>query len=65
MKRFLIFICLFPGIAVAVFDWGPTALCLAFGFVGGIPAALCSCLSGKIKQAGADGMMRWGLGEAR
>jgi len=26
---------------------------------------LTACLSGKIKQAGADGMMRWGLGEAR
>jgi hypothetical protein len=117
MKRFLIFICLFPGIAVAVFlafvsigvgafpdnpqavvlvGWGyvvgviPALICavvdlllrktrippvigtalvgygiatlpaltifdwdlgmaLAFGLVGGIPAAVCSWLSGKIK----------------
>ena len=46
-------------------DSALTGPSLAFGFVGGIPAAMCSWLSGKIRQAGPDGMMRWGLGEAR
>jgi hypothetical protein len=44
---------------------GIAGLYLGFGFVGGIPAAVCSWLSGRVKQAGPDGMMRQGLGEAR
>lgn len=41
------------------------ALSLTFGLFGGISAAACSWLAGKSQQAGADGMMRRGLGEAR
>ena len=44
---------------------GIAGLYLGFGFVGGIPAAVCSWLSGRVKQAGPDGMMRQRLGEAR
>ena len=46
-------------------DWGLAGLFLAFGLVGAIPAAVCSWLSGKVKQAGPDETMRRLSGEAR
>ena len=51
-------------VAAAIFDISDI-MGVAFGLVGGIPAAVCSWLSGRVRQAGPDGMMRRALGEAR
>jgi hypothetical protein len=54
---------LFAALAPAVL--GIAGLSLGFGLVGGIPAAVCSWLSGKVEQAGPGWMMRPESGEAR
>ena len=45
-------------------EWALPAMSLTFGFVGGIPAAVCSWLSGD-QASRAGWMLRQGPGEAR
>ena len=41
--------------AVVIFDWGLFGKMLAFGFIGGIPAAVCSWLSNERQNVSAGG----------